>query len=136
MILAFWWWEAYPRGKCLLSFYIFSSFPFFIIPRGSVSWILAKDGRNFFNVAPAFGRSTENPRKYFSDLYPWNSWHFLTNKDVVSRSRPLPDILNSLFRPQYAVSALTSKFSSAALVVGKISMFYLFPTTSIAKEFP
>ena len=63
--------------------------------------------------------------KYFSDLDPWNSWRFLTNKDVVSQSIPLPDILNSLFRQPYAVLALTSKFSSAALVVGQFNFFSL-----------
>ena len=52
--------------------------------------------------------------KYFSGLDPWNSRFFLTNKDVVSQSRPLPDIVNKLFWPTYTVSALISKCSSAA----------------------
>ena len=46
---------------------------------------------------------------YFYDLDPWNLWHFLTNKDVVSQSKALPDIVNSLFWPPYVVSYLTSK---------------------------
>ena len=58
--------------------------------------------------------------KYFSDLDSWNSWRFVTNKYAVSQSRQLPDILNSLFWPSYAVLVPTSKFSSEKLVVGKI----------------
>ena len=57
--------------------------------------------------------------KYFSDLDPWNSWCLLTNKDVVPQIKPLTDIVNSLFWPPYAVSALTKNVSLAELVVGK-----------------
>ena len=73
--------------------------------------------------------------KYFSDFDPWNLWRFLTNKDIFLQSRPLTDIVNSIFRPPYAVSALNSKFSSASIVVEQISMLYLFSTTPTAKEF-
>ena len=57
----------------------------------------------------------------------------LMNKDVVSQSIQLPDIVNSLFWPPYTVSALTSTFSLAALLVEKISMLYLSSTTPTAK---
>ena len=71
--------------------------------------------------------------KVFCDLDPWNSWHFITKKYVVSQRIPLPDLVNSLFCPPYAFLALTSKLSSAALVVGQISMFSLSSTTQTAK---
>ena len=71
----------------------------------------------------AFGWSTETLDKVFLWLGPVKIMTFLTNKDVVLKSRPLSDIVNPLFRPPYAVSSLTLKFSSAALVLGKFPMF-------------
>ena len=95
---------------------------------------MAPSGLSNGNEVPLV-ESLKRWTNYFSGLDPWNSWSFITNKDVVSQIRPLPDIVNLLFFSSYVVSDLTSTFLLAALVVGQISMFSLSSTTPIANNY-